>query len=110
MVKRRSETYERDRAARLLRRYGLTMEEYEAIKEEQGGVCAVCRRAKGLSAPLQVDHDHALEEAGVPIRQTIRGLLCGRDNNRLGWFEAKQAEITAYLGNPPARRVIERDP
>jgi len=79
MTKRRGEAYEKQRAARIFRTYGITLEEYEAIKEAQGGVCYLCQRAKGISAPLQVDHDHALSG-----RESVRGLLCGRCNNRLG--------------------------
>jgi hypothetical protein len=106
-VTKRSPNYERDRAYRLRTQYdGLTVATYEEIKAVQGGVCPICRRAKGLSAPLQVDHDHSMEVDGRPTMASIRGLLCGRDNNRLGWFEAKQELILDYLANPPARGVI----
>lgn len=94
--------YEQQRAARLKRRYGITLVEYELIKEAQGGVCPLCQRAKGISSPLQVDHDHAGEG-----REFVRGLLCGRDNNRLGWFEAKRDRVLDYLENPPAREVLK---
>jgi hypothetical protein len=97
--------YERDRAARLERVYGITIVEYEAIKEAQGGVCPLCMRARGISTPLQVDHDHALEAQGM--RGSVRGLLCGRDNNRLGWFEAKSDRVLKYLEDPPARQVLD---
>ena len=108
-VKRSAEQqrkYERDRAARLLREYGIVIPEFDAILEVQGGTCYICQRAKGISRALQVDHDHDLEAQGVPMRDTVRGLLCGRDNNRLGWFEAKQERILEYLNNPPARGVL----
>ena len=106
---KRSETYERDRAYRLARTYdGLTVATYEEIKAVQGGFCPLCLRARGLSTPLQVDHDHDMEEGGKPTLASIRGLLCGRDNNRLGWFEAKRERVLDYLDNPPAWQVIER--
>jgi hypothetical protein len=97
--------YERERARRLERTYGITIVEYEMIKEVQGGVCPLCQRAKGISTPLQVDHDHALEEQGM--RGSVRGLLCGRDNNRLGWYEAKAERVLQYLASPPAREVLD---
>lgn len=90
--------YEAARARRLLMTYGITIAEYEEIKAVQGGMCPICQRAKGISAPLQVDHDHDTTE--------VRGLLCGRDNNRVGWFEAKRERVLDYLANPPARKVL----
>jgi hypothetical protein len=106
-VTKRSPTYDRDRAYRLARAYdGLTIATYEEIKAVQGGVCPICRRAKGISSPLQVDHNHELEVEGRATLASIRGLLCGRDNNRLGWFEAKRERILDYLDNPPARKVL----
>jgi len=106
MSKRRApvqdEAYWKQRAYRLERGYGITLEEYDAIKQMQDGTCALCRRAKGISAPLQVDHDHAGEG-----REFVRGLLCGRCNNRLGWFEAKRDRVLAYLDNPPAKGVLK---
>jgi hypothetical protein len=105
----RSATYERDRAARYRRTYdGLTIATYEEIKAVQGGMCPICLRAKGISTPLQVDHDHSMEVDGRITLASLRGLLCGRDNNRLGWFEAKQDRILNYLANPPAWSVIAR--
>ena len=103
----RSATYERDRAYRLERDYGITVATYDEIKEVQGGSCYICTRAKGISSPLQVDHDHALEFGGRANAQSVRGLLCGRDNNRLGWFEAKRERILDYLDNPQAWAVID---
>lgn len=99
--------YLRDRARRLKNQYGIELVEYDLVKAEQGGACAICTRAKGISTPLQVDHDHELEAQGLPMRDTVRGLLCGRDNNRLGWFEANAERVLAYLKNPPARRVLK---
>ncbi len=108
MAKARSATYERDRAYRLERGYGITLATYDEIKSVQGGVCPICLRAKGLSTPLQVDHDHGMEVDGRATPQSVRGLLCGRDNNRLGWFEAKRERIIDYLDFPPAWEVIDR--
>lgn len=99
--------YLQQRAYRLKKAYGISLREYDQIKEAQGGTCPLCLRARGLSTPLQVDHDHALE-GQVDPRDTVRGLLCGRDNNRLGWFEAKRERVLDYLENPPARGVLDR--
>ena len=108
MTKRRTpaeqQRYMAQRAYRLEREYGITLEEYELIKEAQGGTCAICVRARGLTSPLQVDHDHGWDPADR--RGSVRGLLCGRDNNRLGWFEAKRTNVLTYLDQPPAWGVL----
>ncbi|ERB55293.1 hypothetical protein N806_29715 [Rhodococcus sp. P27] len=82
--------------------YGITTDEYWAIYESQGKVCAICKRANGSRKRLSVDHDHATGE--------VRGLLCTPCNrNVLGHLrddaQALQRAI-GYLSSPPARRVI----
>jgi hypothetical protein len=114
MARRRTVTdearYLRDRARRLYDAYGITLEEYDAIKEKQGGVCYICRRAKGISTPLQVDHKHVPGYSRMTPQQKrryVRGLVCGRDNNRLGWFEANAPFVLTYLEQWPAREVLK---
>jgi hypothetical protein len=55
--------------------FNLTIEEYEAIFEYQGGVCAICDHPP-KNKRLAVDHDH---KTGL-----IRGLLCHYCNRTLG--------------------------
>lgn len=60
--------------------YGLTLEQYERLLEDQNGVCAIClqpehRVYNGTLASLAVDHCH---ETG-----RVRGLLCIRCNRSL---------------------------
>lgn len=65
-----------ERAGRLRRAYGITVEEYEELLEQQGGVCAICRDTNSDGRRLHVDHCHdALH---------VRGLLCFRCNAVLG--------------------------
>lgn len=60
-----------------LRSFGITQEEYEALREEQQGRCAICLNApSGRFTALAVDHNH---ETG-----RIRGLLCNNCNRALG--------------------------
>jgi len=90
--------------------YGLFPGEYAAIKAAQGGKCFICQRATGAVRRLAVDHDHALEKAGVTLRHTVRGLLCKTCNKTLGFYrDDPNAFYRAieYLGNPPAKRVLE---
>jgi Recombination endonuclease VII len=58
----------------LKRKYGMTLEQYEALFQQQEGKCAICRERE----PEVVDHDHTTKE--------IRGLLCHPCNKGLGMF------------------------
>ncbi|WP_045878712.1 endonuclease VII domain-containing protein [Pseudofrankia sp. DC12] len=60
------------RNLRFLTRYGLTAEQVDAMLEEQGGRCAICKEKPAA----HVDHDHATGE--------VRGVLCFTCNVGLG--------------------------
>ena len=62
----------------VMKTYGLEAGAYDQLYIEQGGVCAICRRATGASKRLAVDHDH---ETG-----RVRGLLCSVCNKLVGYF------------------------
>jgi len=68
------EQHPRYRRDRLLQRYGLSREAFNAMLIGQGSVCAVCHQGNGAS--LQVDHNH---KTGM-----VRGLLCFRCNAAAG--------------------------
>lgn len=64
-----------------LHKFGITSEDYDALLERQGSVCAACHMVeigRNQFGPLRlaVDHDH---KTG-----TIRGLLCMQCNRALG--------------------------
>lgn len=67
-------------------RYGMTIEQYDALLAAQNGVCAACASPPGKRA-LAVDHDHT---SGV-----VRGLLCGNCNVALGLLYECPTRITA---------------
>lgn len=82
MVRRRAL---KPRTAASLRKYGLTVEEWQAMLEKQGGVCFICKRG-GKVRHLSVDHDHRIAAATGKI--IVRGLICSKCNHRgLGAFE-----------------------
>jgi|ERR1700676_3411860 len=62
---------------RTLKQYGLTLEQYDAMLQNQGGVCAVCGLTRGTRR-MAVDHDHKTNK--------VRGLLCQFCNTALGKF------------------------
>lgn len=86
--------------------YGLAPGDYQKLYEEQGGVCAICRRATGKTRRLSVDHNHAIEDAGIV---SVRGLLCRPCNDLLGMARDNPeffVRAAAYLRTPPAWWVL----
>lgn len=78
----------RVRQNNLKNRYGLTLEEYDALLASQGGGCAICsRKTKDRSFP--VDHDH--------VTGHIRGILCSLCNCGLGSFKESRKALLAAL-------------
>ena len=71
----------------LERTYGITAEQWDALFEAQGGLCAICRRPPGVDKRLQrlvVDHDHACCPGKRSCGKCVRGLLCSWCNRMLG--------------------------
>lgn len=63
----------------LLRTYGISIEEYNAILERQGGGCAICEaKPEDGRNRFAVDHCHATGK--------VRGVLCHGCNGALGKF------------------------
>ena len=68
-----------DRRSHLKRKYGMTIEEYDAMLEAQGGGCFICGKPPRDDISLHVDHDHSTGR--------IRGILCFCCNNALADFQ-----------------------
>lgn len=85
-----------------LRRYGLSLAEWQAILEAQGWVCAVCERVP-QSGRLCVDHYHRRGWKVSPPdvrKRDVRGVLCSYCNLRLvakGMTLSKARNIVRYL-------------
>jgi hypothetical protein len=79
----REATYRRS----IKRLYGITMEQYEAMREAQSGQCAIC--GNGSEDRLHVDHDHATG--------SVRDLLCGPCNAGLGGARDSIATLRAMI-------------
>lgn len=62
-------------ATHLRYKFGITLEEYDALLDAQDGRCAICG-ARPEGRMLDVDHDHA---TGI-----VRGLLCNNCNRGIG--------------------------
>ena len=60
-------------------KYGMSLEDYEQLLADQGGVCKICGGNRQPQKALGVDHDHTTG--------AVRGLLCGKCNSALGFME-----------------------
>jgi hypothetical protein len=63
------------------KKYGLTLEQHEALVAKQSNLCAICggpERKKRRGVPLSLAIDHCRETGRV------RGLLCGHCNTGIG--------------------------
>jgi hypothetical protein len=69
----------------LRRKYGITLEDFQSLFDNQDGKCAICSQTLPtildpgkLRKSLAVDHNHD--------NGKVRGLLCGKCNMALGLF------------------------
>jgi len=102
---------EQIRARMLPKVYSITLEQYEAIKAEQGGKCAICQVATGARRSLATDHDHACCSGKSSCGQCVRGVLCSTCNKMIGFGRDRPEffqRAIEYLTSPPAHNVIPR--
>ena len=78
--------------------HNITLDEYEQMLADQGGVCAVCGSGP-IKNRLCVDHDHSCCPGERGCGGCIRGLLCVGCNVALGFYEKVVADerYAAYL-------------
>ena len=62
-----------------LKKYGLTLPQFEELKLKQGGKCAICKTNLEHDSKSHVDHCHRTN--------VVRGLLCHLCNPGLGMFK-----------------------
>lgn len=77
------------RAGDLKHRYGLSVQQYDAILVSQRGACAICEKACATGRRLAVDHDH---NTGC-----VRGLLCAMCNTAIGKLGDSPALVARAL-------------
>lgn len=69
------------------RLYGITIIDYQRMKDEQGGKCLICRLEFESQFKTHIDHCH---ETGL-----VRGLLCHACNSGLGMFKDDPSRMRA---------------
>lgn len=82
------------RAAQMKHRFGITLEDYAAMHDQQNGRCAICRKPEtakkgGKVYMLCIDHCHKTGE--------IRGLLCRKCNSGIGLLKDDPKLIQSAL-------------
>lgn len=70
---------------KLLYKFGITLEEYEAMVEAQNGLCYVCKLPPKEGKGLGVDHSHKTGK--------VRALLCASCNFWVGLAEVESPKI-----------------
>lgn len=79
----------------LKRFFGITLDEYNVLLENQGNVCAICRNPETITNKqgtlwnLAVDHSH--------LTGKVRGLLCSRCNQGIGNFRENPDFLLAAI-------------
>lgn len=84
--KARNPDYRRN--SHLLKKYGITAQDYDRMLLAQGGGCAICgAKDSGRGKYFFVDHDH--------MTDIVRGLLCQACNTMLGHGQDDPAVLRA---------------
>lgn len=89
-----------DRKSHLKRKYGLTLEDFDALLASQGGGCAIC----GKLDVDHVDHDHRTGR--------VRGILCFRCNVAIGQMDDdcdRLIAAMAYLDRDDELTALARE-
>lgn len=82
-----------NRNSELKKRFGITVMEYDAMLESQGGVCSICGGTNKSGRRLGVDHNHKTGR--------VRALLCGPCNCAIGNVREDPAiarKLAVYIG------------
>jgi hypothetical protein len=87
-------SYEYHRNNNLVRKYGITLKEWNSLFDNQGKVCKICGADDPRGKNWHTDHNHT---TGF-----IRGILCGWCNTGIGKLQENPelfAKALEYLKN-----------
>lgn len=74
----RADNPDRCLEVQLRNKFGITLQDYRRLLDEQDGKCAICGETCRTGKRLAVDHDHS--------NGKVRGLLCQDCNTAIGLF------------------------
>jgi hypothetical protein len=77
------------RKTHIMRKFGMTTEEYENLLLVQNGVCAICENPCETGMNLAVDHNHTTGK--------IRALLCKNCNTAIGLLKENTDTMTKAI-------------
>lgn len=81
-----------------LRKYGLSVEDFDRMEKEQDGKCAICGNPEPDGRRLSVDHNHNCCPGKESCGKCVRGLLCFQCNARIWILDSDLLEAaTAYI-------------
>lgn len=83
---KKQETQDRMRRNALVRKYGITVSDYDAMLVSQNSVCKICGEVNKDGKPLSVDHSHNTGK--------VRGLLCSKCNIALGMIRENESILS----------------
>ena len=92
---------EKQREKLYIRRYGITIKDYNEMYISQDGKCAICEKEKTIKNNFYVDHCHKTKK--------VRGLLCMRCNSGIGYFkddESLMKKAIVYLKNSTKNIIV----
>lgn len=87
---------------KLAKKFGLTVEQWEAIFDGQGRICAICGGAEHNGINWHTDHDRSCCPGENSCGQCVRGILCGPCNVGIGHFKDSVDRLAA------AQRYLQR--
>ena len=112
--KKNDPTGDKHRDYYLVNKYGITVNEYNAILKLQNGECYICGKIPAVGQNrLAVDHLHSKGENKRNPREKrgrVRGLLCWQCNRAIGTFKddiTKLRRAAEYLEAWPAQQVLK---
>lgn len=105
-IKNNPESYKQSQNKRSIKKYGITLDEYNFILLSQNNCCRICKlpetsKKRTKTGRLSVDHCHKAEKEGIIV---VRGLLCSNCNSGIAMMKDDPKILrsaTDYLeGNP----------
>jgi Recombination endonuclease VII len=109
--------WRRELAKRFRSQFHISIEDYDRMYEEQGGLCGICGKPgrgsewaaeEGALRRLAVDHDRRCCPGSKSCGRCVRGLLCGSCNPKLGFYELFEQKCTSWRDRRfvPAEEVV----
>lgn len=78
-IRNKTRCLERGKRSMIKKRYGISLEEYEAYRLTFSEFCGICGKPEKQNRRLSLDHDHKTKR--------IRGLLCHNCNVAIGLLQ-----------------------